>query len=139
MAQDVMAKILVFTRHDDIIHAARSIRAGARGYVVKSDDPDILLQATQQILAGKRFIGHGIAHKIAVEQSSGLNNLINLLSQRDFKVFSRLVAGHSISGIAKKLNISQKSAANIQTHIRQKLNVQNTNQMVHLATSYGIL
>lgn len=55
LAQDAMAKVLVFTMYDDTIHAARAIRAGARGYVVKSDDPDILLQAIQQILAGKRY------------------------------------------------------------------------------------
>ncbi|PKO93009.1 MAG: DNA-binding response regulator [Betaproteobacteria bacterium HGW-Betaproteobacteria-1] len=139
LAQDAMAKVLIFTMYDDTIHAARAIRAGARGYVVKSDDPDILLQAIQQILAGKRFIGHEIAQQIAVEQSSGLDNPINSLSQREFEVFSRLIAGDSLNGIASQLNISQKSTANIQTQIRQKLNVQSTSQMVHLAISYGIL
>lgn len=139
LAQDATAKVLIFSMYDDTIHAARAIRAGARGYVVKSDDPDILLQAIQQILAGKRYIGHEIAQQIAVEQFSGLDNPIDSLSQREFEVFSRLIAGDSLGGIASQLNISQKSAANIQTQIRQKLNVQSTSQMVHLAISHGIL
>ncbi|PKO26148.1 MAG: DNA-binding response regulator [Betaproteobacteria bacterium HGW-Betaproteobacteria-8] len=139
LAQDASARVLVFTMYDDTVHAARAIRAGARGYVVKSDDPDILLDAIQQILRGQRFIGHEIAQQIAVEQSSGLDNPINSLSQREFEVFSRLIAGDSLIGIATQLNISQKSAANVQTQIRQKLNVQSTSQMVHLAISYGIL
>ncbi|MDX9951800.1 MAG: response regulator transcription factor [Methylophilaceae bacterium] len=138
LSQDAGAKILVFTMYDDTIHATRAIRAGARGYVVKSDDPDILLKAIQQILAGKRFIGHEIAQQIAIEQSSGLDNPINALSQREFEVFSRLVAGDSLSEISSQLNISNKSAANIQTQIRQKLDVQSTSQMVRLAISYGI-
>lgn len=139
LAQDATARILVFTMYDDTIHAARAIRAGARGYVVKSDDPDILLQAIQQILAGKRFIGHEIAQQIAIEQSSGLDNPINALSQREFEVFNRLIAGDNLSEISSQLNISHKSAANIQTQIRQKLDVHSTSQMVRLAISYGIL
>lgn len=139
LAQDASAKVLVFTMYDGTIHAARAIRAGARGYVVKSDNPDILLDAIQQVLRGQRFISHEIAQQIAVEQSSGLDNPINSLSQREFEVFSRLIAGDSLIGIATQLNISQKSAANVQTQIRQKLNVQSTSQMTHLAISYGFL
>ncbi|HEY8354113.1 MAG TPA: response regulator transcription factor [Methylophilaceae bacterium] len=139
LAQDAATRILVFTMYDDTIHAARAIRAGARGYVVKSEDPEVLLEAVQQILAGKRFIGHEIAQQIAIEQSSGQNSPIDALSQREFEVFSRLIAGESLSEISRHLNISPKSVANIQTQIRQKLDVQSTSQMVHIAMSHGIL
>lgn len=138
LAQDPTAKILIFTMYDDTIHATRAVRAGARGYIVKSDDPEKLLLAIHQILGGKRFIGSAIAQQIAIEQTSELDNPINALTPREFEVFSRLVAGSNLSEISCQLNISPKSAANIQTQIRQKLNVQSTSQLIHIAVNFGI-
>ena len=44
-----------------------------------------------------------------------------------------------MSGIAEQLHIGYKTAANIQTQVRQKLNVQTTGQLVHLAIRFGIV
>lgn len=139
MAQDRETKILVFTMHEDTEHAARVLRAGAMGYVVKSDAPETLLLAIRQILAGKSFISHTIATQVAIKKIAGLENPLNCLTKREFEVFKRLIGGRPLREIATQLNISYPSAANIQTQIRQKLHVSNTQQLIDLAIKYQIL
>lgn len=139
MAQDRETKILVFTMHEDSEHAARVMRAGAMGYVVKSDAPETLLLAIRQILDGKHFISHTIATQVAIEKTAGRENPLNSLTKREFEVFKRLIGGKSLREIATQLNISYSSAANIQTQIRQKLQVSNTRQLMDLAIKYQIL
>ncbi len=139
IAQDRETKILVFTMHEDSEHAARVMRAGAMGYVVKSDAPETLLLAIRQILDGKPFISHTIATQVAIEKTAGRENPLNSLTKREFEVFKRLIGGKSLREIATQLNISYSSAANIQTQIRQKLQVSNTRQLMDLAIKYQIL
>lgn len=139
MAQDRETKILVFTMHEDTEHAARVMRAGAMGYVVKSDAPETLLLAIRQILEGKPFISHTIATQVAIKKTAGLENPLNCLTKREFEVFKRLIGGRPLREIATQLNISYPSAANIQTQIRQKLQVSNTQQLIDLAIKHHIL
>ena len=55
------ARILIFSMYSDNIYAARSMQAGARGYVVKTDAPEVMLDAVKQILRGGRYISHELA------------------------------------------------------------------------------
>jgi two-component system, NarL family, invasion response regulator UvrY len=132
------AKVLIFSMHDDNIYAARAIQAGARGYVVKTDAPETLLEAVRQILRGGRFIGHELAQHMAVERLTGTQNPIDSLSPKEFEVFRRIAEGESLTQISEQLNIGYKTAANIQTQVRQKLGVATTGQLVHLAMRFGI-
>ncbi len=138
LARDPEAKIIVFSMYDDTVHATRALQVGARGYVVKSDPPDILLEAIRQVMHDRRFISPALAQQMAMEKLSGSSNPVELLSPREFEVFSRLANGESLTHIAEALHISYKSAANIQTHVRQKLDISNPGQLVHLAIRYGI-
>ncbi len=139
LARDQHAKIIVFSMHDDTVHATRALQAGAKGYVVKSDPSKTLLEAIGQVMLGARFISHDLAQQLAVERVSGNTNPIDALSPREFEVFSRLANGETLAEIAEQLHLSYKSAANIQTHVRQKLNIITPSQLVHLAIQYGTI
>lgn len=138
LARDPEAKIIVFSMYDDTVHATRALQAGARGFIVKSDPPEMLLEAIRQVMRGARFIGHDLAQQMAVERLSGNTNPLEVLSPREFEVFSRLANGETLAHIAEQLHLSYKSAANIQTHVRQKLDITGTGQLVHLAIRYGV-
>lgn len=139
LARDAHAKILIFSMHDDNIYAARAIQAGARGYVVKTDAPEILLEAIDQILKGGRYIAHDLAQHLALDRFSLDDKPLQQLSPREFEVFRRIAEGESLSEVAEHLHIGYKTTANIQTQIRQKLGVRTTGQLVHLAIRYGIV
>lgn len=138
LARDPHAKIIVFSMYDDTVHASRALQAGARGFIVKSEPPEMLLEAITQVMRGNRFIGHELAQQMAVEKISGSTNPIEALSPREFEVFIRLANGEALTQIAEQLHISYKSAANIQTHVRQKLDISTPSQLVHLAIRHGV-
>ena len=139
LVRDHHAKILIFSMHDDNIYAARAIQSGARGYVIKTDPPETLLEAITQIARGGRYIAHGLAQHLALDRFSATERPLDKLSPREFEVFRRIAEGESLSAISEHLQIGYKTAANVQTQVRQKLGVQTTGQLVHLAIRYGVL
>lgn len=139
LTRDSNARVLIFSMHDDHIYASRSMQAGARGYIVKTEAPENMLEAVHKVMRGGCYITHHLAQQLAMSRVSGMDDPINLLSPREFEVFRRIAEGRSLTDIATQLNIGYKTAANIQTHVRQKLDVQTTGQLVHLAIRYGIL
>ncbi|MEQ1766014.1 MAG: response regulator transcription factor [Methylotenera sp.] len=132
------AKILVYSMHDDNIYALRAMQSGAKGYVVKSDDINVLLEAVDKVFRGERFIGRKVAEHLAIDLMNETNKPLEKLSPREFEVFRQLAAGQSLSAISLSLNISYKTVANIQTSIRQKLEIQTTASLVHLAIQLGV-
>lgn len=136
--QDSKAKVLVFSMHDSPIFASRALKAGAMGYVSKASNPDVLLQAINQIaIQNKRFISPDIANAIVQEEDG--SEILHDLTNREFEVFQLLAMGLSIEQISTTLNLDYKTIANTQTRLRQKLNVENGSQLVLAAIKFNVL
>ncbi len=143
IAKDKNAKLLAFSMHDDTIFTTRAMQAGAIGYVTKSSPPNILVEAVFAVAANKKYISHDIASKIAHnkmnQQAITDVNVMNELTAREFEVFQLLAKGLSLDDIAATLHLDYKTIANIQTRLRQKLNVENTAQLILAAVKLNIL
>lgn len=132
-------RVLIFSMHDDCIYATRAIQAGARGYVTKTEPPEVILEAVQKVLKGGRYINNELAQNLSMYHMESQENPIQKLSPREFEVFRRIAYGESLSAIANAMHIGYKTVANIQTSVRQKLGVETTGQLVHIAVRFGIL
>ncbi len=132
-------RVLIFSMHDDCIYATRAIQAGARGYVTKTEPPEVVLEAVQKILKGGRYINNELAQSLSMYHLESMENPIQKLSPREFEVFRRIAQGEALAGIAKAMHIGYKTVANIQTSVRQKLGVETTGQLVHIAVRFGII
>lgn len=139
LLRDKNAKILIYSMHEDSIYATRAIQAGAKGYVIKTDDAQTLLDAVNRIMNGQRYIGQKLAQNLAIDHVNDNKRPLEKLTAREFEVFRQIVDGNSLSQISNSLNISYKTVANIQTQIKQKLDVQTTANLVHLAILHGVV
>jgi two-component system invasion response regulator UvrY len=141
--KDKNAKLLAFSMHDDTVFTTRAMQAGARGYVTKSSAPNVLVEAVFAVAANKRYISQDIATKISLNhlnpQQIDVDNTLNDLTAREFKVFQLLAKGMSLDDIANTLNLDYKTIANTQTRLRQKLNVENTAQLILAAVRLNML
>jgi len=133
------ARIVVFTMHENSIFATQALSAGARCYVAKSGLADDLLLAVREAAAGKTYISPNIAQKIVLQSISGEHSPMQRLSPREFEVFRLLAEGLSIEDIASILNISQKTTANYQTILKQKLGISNAVELVRMAMKHGVI
>jgi len=93
----------------------------------------------REAAAGKTYISPNIAQKIVLQSISGEHSPMQRLSPREFEVFRLLAEGLSIEDIASILNISQKTTANYQTILKQKLGISNAVELVRMAMKHGVI
>ena len=139
LARAPEAKILVFSMHDDALFGSRALQAGARGYVTKASAPDVLVEAVRAVSAGRVYISHDMAQELALQTVPKEDIALNALSPREFEVFRMLAEGRSVSDIARALSLSQKTVANHQSIIKQKLEADTVAQMVWIALKRGLV
>lgn len=139
IAREPAARILVFSMHEDAALAERTIELGARGYVTKSNVPDILSTAVAEVAAGNLYLSPDIAQSIAMYKLTGDGSPLKLLTGREFEIFRLLVRGNAAADIAKLLNLSGKTVSNYHTVIKQKLGATTDIDLVLLAQKHNLL
>ncbi|MGH8731886.1 MAG: response regulator, partial [Burkholderiales bacterium] len=114
LAREPAARILVLSAHEDAMHARRVLKAGAAGYLTKRSAAEALMQAIRQVHQGKTFLEPEIAQQMAMQQVNGERNPLDMLSEKEFKVFLALAKGHSVAEIADVMSLSPRT---IGTHL----------------------
>ena len=136
---DKSARILVFTMHQSAAYAVQAIKAGARGFVTKSNPPEALLRAITEVMAGRIALSPDIDHELAINSLADEPSAIDALSPREFEILRMLLAEKSVDEIANTLHISVKTAANTRYQIRAKLGVGSDIELVRLALRQRII
>jgi DNA-binding NarL/FixJ family response regulator len=139
LAREPQAKILVFSMHDEALLASRVLQAGAFGYVTKASAPEVLVEAVRAVAQGRPYISHDMAQVLALQTVAGHDVALSTLSPREFEVFRLLAEGKPINEIARILSLSQKTIANYQSTIKQKLEADTSAQMVWIALKQGLV
>ncbi len=139
IARNADAKILVFSMHDDTVFVEQALQAGARGYITKSSEPEILVEAIRSLASGQSHLDSDLAQRLAIQKSLGTDSLLSSLSTREFEIFCLLAEGLNTSEIAKRLSLSYKTVANYSTQIKSKLNVNTVADIARLAIRYNIV
>ena len=136
---DPAAIILVFTMHQNPALALKSTQAGAKGYITKSSQPDVLIRAIYDVHNGLTALSPDIAQKLIFEKMGGEGAALAELTIREFEIFRMLVEGKSTDNIAKTLNISPKTVSNCHYLIKRKLNVNSDIELTRLALRMNIV
>lgn len=125
--------VVVFSMYEDPAFVARALDAGARGYIAKSDDPDVLADAVEAVAKGDIYLGAAVARKVALMNLRGARGRLDALSAREMDVMALLRDGKSVTEIAADLNTSYRTAANTVAQLRTKLDVPSTAALIKLA------
>ncbi len=139
VAREPAARVLVFSMHEDVVFASRSLAAGARGYIAKSAAPEVLVEAIRRVASGRSYVDHAMAERLALQRVGSDPDPVSVLTEREFEVFRLLAQGQAVSEIARILNLTAKTVANHQSALRQKLGVDNAAQLVRLAARHGLI
>jgi two-component system invasion response regulator UvrY len=139
LAKDPEARVLVLSAHEDTMHPRRALKAGALGYLSKRSAAEELIQAIRQVYQRKTFIEPAIAHQMAVQQLSGNRNPVEVLSDKEFKVFLALARGESVLEIAEVLHLSPRTVGTHLYNIKQKLAASNQADLAIIAIRNGLI
>src|SRR5215831_9414251 len=103
------ARILVLSMHNDAVIVARSLEAGASGYVLKDTSSEELVKAVQQVSTGMPFLSGDLAMKVALTGTSARTNPLADLTPRELQVLALLAEGKPYDTIARELSVSYKT------------------------------
>ena len=139
LAHEPQARILVLSAHEDIMHARRVLKAGAQGYLTKRSAAEALIDAIRQVAQGKTYLEPSIAQQLAVQQLSGDRSPVDMLSEKEFKVFLALAKGKSVAEIAEVMSLSPRTVGTHLYNIKQKLGASNSAELAIMAIRAGLV
>jgi DNA-binding NarL/FixJ family response regulator len=131
-------RILMFSMYDDAIYAARALEAGARGYISKASAPEVLVQAIYAVSRGECYVSADVAANMARSAAQPGKSELAALTPREFEVLRLLIQGETVRRIGEKLGLSEKTVANHQSAIREKLGARNSAQLARFAARLGL-
>jgi DNA-binding NarL/FixJ family response regulator len=127
------ARVIMLTTFEGDMDVQRALKAGARGYLLKSMPPQQMLDVIRQVHAGKKCIPAEIASGLAEHLAD------EALSQREVEVLQHVAAGHRNRDIAAKLFIAEETVKVHMKHIMDKLGANDRTQSVTIAVRRGII
>ena len=127
------ARVIVLTTFEGDMDVQRALKAGARGYLLKSMPPQQILDTIRQVHAGKKVVPAEIAAGLAEHLGE------QALSQREMEVLQQVAAGCRNRDIAARLFIAEETVKVHVKHIMDKLGANDRTQSVTIAARRGII
>lgn len=136
--------VLILSMHNDESYILRALEAGARGYILKDNAEEHLVQAIRIVAQGKPFFSPVIAQTLLEDymrnlQQKGQQDSYSLLTDREKEVLQLLAEGRSNKDVAQLLDLSVYTVETHRTRIMQKLNLHNTAELVLYAVRKKII
>lgn len=132
--------ILVLSMCDELLHAERALRAGARGYLMKDAGAAKVLEVIRLILQGHSYVSPQVAGRLLAavtgHRPRGSHSPIEKLSDREFEVFRLLGNGKNTKEVARELCLSPKTVDAHRARIKAKLQFVDAPSLVHFAVRW---
>ncbi len=131
--------VLVMSMHDESLYAERSLRAGARGYIMKEEATDKMLTAVRKVMDGEIYLSDRMVSRILLRLAEGKDEAespLNRLSDRELEVFQLLGEGTPTRQIAERLNVSVKTVESYRAHIKEKLELASSTELIKQAVQW---
>lgn len=136
-ASHAQVAVVVLSMHDELLYAERALRAGAGGYIMKSEATQKVIEAIRAVLRGEIYVSPKVASLMArkfVGGKTGRTSFpIEQLSDRELEVFQLLGAGYSTRQISEHLHVGFKTVQGYSARIKEKLNLSNINELMREA------
>jgi DNA-binding NarL/FixJ family response regulator len=132
--------VLVLSIHDETLWAERVLRAGAEGYIMKSQATGQIVAAIRHVLGGEIWVSEQVNAILLQKQIRNNKPLqgspLDQLSDRELEVFQCIGRGMSMKEIAGVFHLSSKTVDVHRDHIREKLRVKSSTELIRYAVSY---
>ncbi len=129
--------MLVLSMHDEEIYAERCILAGAKGYIMKQEASESVIEALLHILAGNIYVSSKIMNKMVGKLTGkpGMTEVsaTNRLTDRELEVLTLIGKGLAAAEIAEKLHVSPKTIGTYRERLKEKLELKHGAELVRYA------
>jgi two-component system, NarL family, response regulator NreC len=136
--------VVILSMHSDESYVIRSLKAGARAYLLKDSAEADLIAAIGAIMVGKSFFSPAVRRLLKEDYMHqlaevGAEDSYELLTNREREVLQMVAEGMSNKEVANVLNLSLYTVETHRTHILQKLNLHTVPELILYAVRKGII
>ncbi len=132
--------ILMVSMHDESLYALRALRAGAKGYVMKHQAMENVIEALRKVMSGGTYVSPQFSERLVFKaiqgRDSDLGAPVDKLSDRELEVLQHFGRGKSTRQIAEQLHLSVKTIETHRAHIKEKLGFRDAEEMVKFAVEW---
>jgi DNA-binding NarL/FixJ family response regulator len=129
--------VLVLSMYKESLYAERALRAGARGYIMKQEPPEKILAALRRVVSGDIYVSDSVGSRMLEMLATGKAydgaSPLQKLSDRELQVFQLIGHGRGTRQIADELHLSVKTIESYRAHIKEKMNLQTSYELVQSA------
>jgi len=131
--------ILVMSMFEESMYAERVLRAGAKGYIMKTEPVDKVIAALRRVASAKTYLSQSMSERMLDKLSTPgtAASPTDLLSDRELEVFQALGKGLKPSEIAQELNISVKTVETYREQIKTKLKLDSASELAQYAIAWA--
>jgi DNA-binding NarL/FixJ family response regulator len=132
---------LALSMYDETVYALRALKAGGRGYIMKQEPPRKVLEAIRIVLAGNVYLSQEMSNRFLNHYASNSTSPLapsSELSRRELEILMLIGRGQSTGEIAKNLFLSVKTVAAHRERIKEKLKLENANELLRYAMQFAL-
>lgn len=132
-------QVVVFSMHRESAYAERAIRAGALGYVMKTEPTERILEAIRRVFDGDVFLSERIAsHVLSRVVMNGKRTGVDAFTDQEMVVFQMLGQLFTVDEIADRLDLSPKTVMAYRRQAKEKLGLDTLDSLVHHACRWAL-
>lgn len=136
--------IVMLSMHNDESYVLQSLKAGAKGYLLKDSPREDVLEAIRSGAQGRAFLSRKVSRMLQEDyveelRSKGLDDSYELLTDREREILQLLAEGRANKEVANLLNISPTTVETHRGHILRKLSLHGTADLILYAVRKRII
>jgi two-component system, NarL family, response regulator NreC len=132
-------KTILLTMHGEDHYVLNSLRAGVRGYLLKTRAADDLIQAIEEVTRGALYLSPGVSETVVQAYLNSAEIKEEPLSDRERQVLQLVAESKTSKEVATILGISVKTAESHRNHIMEKLDIHDVAGLVRYAIRRGLI
>jgi two-component system response regulator NreC len=131
-------RILILSMHKDSIYVRESLKAGAKGYLLKEGVDTELIKALRELARDNGYITPSVSNTVLSDYQRFVSNPWDLLTAREYEIFKLLADGMTAKEIAAQLNISVYTVDAHRNRILRKLQLKSGSELIRFAIKNGV-
>lgn len=132
--------VIILSMFPEDHYGVRFLKAGASGYLGKSNVTQQLVEAIRRVVNGHKYISPNLADKLVSELNKDSERpLHENLTDREFQVFSFIASGKRLKAIAEELHLSINTVSTYRSRILEKMEMKNNSDLIHYAIKNALI
>lgn len=133
-------EVLVFSMYDEREYAERALRAGASGYVMKTEPTATVVEAIETVERGEIYLSRRMSRyfmeKVAREEAVDSDIATGLLTDQEMRVFQMIGEGYTVEEIQERLSLTRKTVEARRRRAKEKMGFETVSELLRYAVQW---